>query len=271
MFPLFALALKYFTMALAAAHASCEHHQKLLGIPSVGEPEGITMGDTQVRLPKASHFEKGVDFGLIIHKSPFMVDDKDPLVLSNYILGLLEVNQGVAGFLIQVHVEDVEAVVESINTHAEKGAGRKMTLYVGQEEVEEVEEVVEGGGGRGKEKPHNPLTISVQKVRIQPGKGKGKTDGWFPQPLTHNTRRVCTADPETKIPCTPFAPKGSGSVSGMGSPLPTLFRGSGSFVFLLGQHLPLLGRPRKWLRQSPSGPLIGIQWIWCSTLGTSWW
>ena len=48
------------------------------------------MGDTQVRSPMASHFEKGVDLGLIIHESPFMADDKDPLVLSNYILELLE-------------------------------------------------------------------------------------------------------------------------------------------------------------------------------------
>ena len=58
------------------------------------------MGDTQVRRPVASPFEKGVDFGLIIHRPPFMADDKDPLVLSNYIFELLEVNPGVAGFLI---------------------------------------------------------------------------------------------------------------------------------------------------------------------------
>ena len=71
------------------------------------------MGDTTVRRPVASHFEKGVGFGLI-HKSPFMADGKDPLVLSNYIFELLEVNPGVAGFfLIQLHSEDVDAVVES--------------------------------------------------------------------------------------------------------------------------------------------------------------
>ena len=65
------------------------------------------MGDTQVRRPVASHFQKGVAFGLIIHKSPFMADEKDPLVLSNYIFEWLEVNRGVAGFLIQLHAEDV--------------------------------------------------------------------------------------------------------------------------------------------------------------------
>ena len=128
-----------------------------------------------------------------VHESPFMADKRDPLVLSNYIFELLEVNPEVAGFLIQLHTEDVDAVLESVTAHAEKGAGTKTTLYVGQEEEEEVEEEVEEveevGAGRGKEKPHNPLMISVQKVRIRPGKGKGKSDGWFPQPLTHNTRR----------------------------------------------------------------------------------
>ena len=52
------------------------------------------MGDTQVRHLVASPFEKAVDFGPIIHRSPFMADDKDPLVLSNYIFELLEVKVG---------------------------------------------------------------------------------------------------------------------------------------------------------------------------------
>ena len=118
------------------------------------------MGDINVRRPVASHFEHGVDFGLIVHKFPFMADEKGPLVLSNYIFELLEVKRGNAGFLIQLHPDDVDAVVESVTTHAEKGAGTKTTLYMGQEEEEEVEEeveeVVEVGGGRGKDKPHNP-------------------------------------------------------------------------------------------------------------------
>ena len=122
------------------------------------------MGDTQVQRPVASPFQKGVDFGLIIHRSPFMADDKDPLVLSNYIFELREVNPGVAGFLIQLHPEDVEAVVESASAHAEKAAG-KTTLYLGNEEEDDVEEeaepVEEVGGGRGKDKPHHPLMISV--------------------------------------------------------------------------------------------------------------
>ena len=113
------------------------------------------MCDANVRCPVATRFEHGVDFGLLVHKSPFMADKRDPLVLSNYIFELLEVNPGVAGFLIQLHTEDVDAVVESVTAHAEKGAGTKTTLYVGQEEeeeeVEEEEEDAGGGGGWGEE------------------------------------------------------------------------------------------------------------------------
>ena len=76
------------------------------------------MGGTTARHPVASHFEKGLDFALIVHKSPCMADEKDPVVLSNYIFELLEVNLGVGGFLIQLHPEDVDAVVESITAHA---------------------------------------------------------------------------------------------------------------------------------------------------------
>ena len=118
------------------------------------------MGDTQVGRPVASPFEKAVDFGLIIHHSPFMVDnlDKDALVLSNYIFEMLEANPWVAGFFIHFHPENKEAVVESVTAHAETGAGTKMTLYVGrdeedvEEEGEEVE-VVEGGEGEGQAPP----------------------------------------------------------------------------------------------------------------------
>ena len=78
------------------------------------------MGDANVRRPVATRFEHGVDFGLLVHKSPFMADKRDPLVLSNYIFELLEVNPGVAGFLIQLHPEDVDAVLESVTAHAGK-------------------------------------------------------------------------------------------------------------------------------------------------------
>ena len=101
MFLLFALPLKTFisfVMALAAAHAWCEHHQKLLGVRRLGGPEGFTLGDANVRRPVVTRFEHGVDFGLLVHKSPFMADKRDPLVLSNYIFELLEVNPGVSDF-----------------------------------------------------------------------------------------------------------------------------------------------------------------------------
>ena len=113
MLPIFTLGLKYLVMDLAAAHAWFEHHQKLLRIRPLGTPDGFTMGDTTVRRPGASHFEKGVDFGLIVHKSPFTADKKDPLVRSNYIFELLGKYTG-GGLLIQV---------ESVTAHAENGAG----------------------------------------------------------------------------------------------------------------------------------------------------
>ena len=89
------------------------------------------MSDVNVRRPVATRFEHGEDFGLVVHKSPFMADKRDPLVLSNYIFELLEVNPGLAGFLILLHAVDVDAVLESVTAHAEKGAGTKTTLYVG--------------------------------------------------------------------------------------------------------------------------------------------
>ena len=160
MFPIFALALKLFTMTLAAAHAWCEQQSKLFEVRRHGGPKGFTMGDTQVRHRVASPFEKRVDFGLMIHHSPFMADDKDPLVVSNYIFELLEVNPGVGGFLIQLHMEDVATVVEFVTAHAERGAGTKTTLYVGQEEEEDVEEeaeeVEEVGVGGGALSPTTP-------------------------------------------------------------------------------------------------------------------
>ena len=42
------------------------------------------MSDTQVRCRVVSHVEKVLDFGLIMHRSRFMVKDHDHLYLSNY-------------------------------------------------------------------------------------------------------------------------------------------------------------------------------------------
>ena len=217
------------------------------------------MGDANVRRPVATRFEHGVDFGLLVHKSPFMADDRDPQVLSNYIFELLEVNPGVAGFLIQLHPDDVDAVVESVTAHAEKGAGTKTTLYVGQEEeeVEEVEEEEEDAGGVGaggrKEKPHNPLMISVQKVRIRPGKGKGQSDGWFPQPLTHNTRRVCTDDPENKLPMHSLCPTREWEREWYGVTTPNIVSGQGVILFPFGATPPLIGEAEEVVAAEPLG------------------
>ena len=57
--------------------------------------------------------------------------------LSNYIFELLEVNLGGARVLIQLHPKDVEALLESVTAHTEKGAGTKTILCVGLEEKEE--------------------------------------------------------------------------------------------------------------------------------------
>ena len=276
MFPLFALALKafiFFVMALAAAHAWCEHHQKLLGVRRLGGPKGFTMGDANVTRHVATRFEHGVNFGLLVHKSPFMADKRDPLVLSNYIFELLEVNPGVAGFLMQLHPQDADAVLESVTAHAKKGAGTKTTLYVGHEEEEEVEEEVEQveevGVGRGK--PHNPLMISVQKVGIRPGKGKGKSDGWFPQPLTHNTRRVCIDDPENKLPMHSLCPTRDWEREWYGVTTPNIVSGQGVILFPFGATPHLIEEAEEVVAAEPLGPLIGTPMTLCSRWGEGWW
>ena len=179
------------------------------------------MGDANVRRPVATRFEHGVDFGLLVHKSPFMADKRDPLVLSNYIFELLEVNPGVAGFLIQLHPDDVDAVVESVTAHAEKGAGTKTTLYV--------------------------------KVRIRPGKGKGQSDGWFPQPLTHNTRRVCTDDPENKLPMHSLCPTREWEREWYGVTTPNIVSGQGVILFPFGATPPLIGEAEEVVAAEPLG------------------
>ena len=94
--------------------------------------------------------------------------------------------------------------------------------------MEEEEEDAGGvGAGGRKEKPHNPLMISVQKVRVRPGKGKGKSDGWFPQPLTHNTRRVCTDDPENKLPMHSLCPTREWEREWYGVTTPNIISGQG--------------------------------------------
>ena len=152
----------------------------------------------------------------------------------------------------------MDAALESVTAHAEKGAGTKTTLYVGQEEEEEevegeAEEVVEVGAGRRKDKLHNPLMSSVQKVRIRPGKGKGKSDGWFPQPLTHNTRRVCTDDPETKLPMHSLCPTREWEREWYGVTTPDIILGAGVILFPFWATPPLLGEAEEVVAAEPLG------------------
>ena len=201
------------------------------------------MGDANVRRPVATRFEHGVDFGLLVHKSPFMADKRDPLVLSNYFFELLEVNPGVAGFLIQLHPQDVDAVLESVTAHAEKGAGTKTTLYVGHEAAEEVEEEVEEveevGAGRGK--PHNPLMISAQKVRIRPGKGKGSRMVGSPNPSRTTPAGSALTTPKTSSPCTPFPHKGVGACVVWGHHSQHYFGAGGDSFSIWGNTPPYWG------------------------------
>ena len=153
-------------------------------------------------------------------------------------------------------MEDVEALLQSVAAHAQKGAGTKTTIYVGQEDEEDVEEEAEEaeevGGGREKDKPHHPLTISVQKVRIPPSKGKGKSDGWFPQPLTHNTR-ACIEDPETKLPTHSLCPTREWEREWYGVTTPNIVSGQGVILFPFWATPPLIGEAQEVVEVEPIG------------------
>ena len=149
-------------------------------------------------------------------------------------------------------------MLESVTAQTEKGAGTNTALYVAQEEEEEVErqvkEVVEVGAGRGKEQFGNPLTYSVQYVRIRPGKGKGKLDGWFPQLLIHNTRRVCTDNSETKLPLHSLCPTRVWEREWYGVTTPNIISGHGVIVFSLwGSNPPYWGGGGSGCRQALGG------------------
>ena len=116
--------------------------------------------------------------------------------------------------------------------------------------MEEVEQV---GSGRGKDKPHHPLMISVFKVRIRPSKGNGKSDGWFPQPLTHNTRRVCTDDPETKLPMHSLCSTREWEPEWYGVTTPNIISGQGVILFPFGATPPSIGEAEEVVAVEPLG------------------
>ena len=111
------------------------------------------------------------------------------------------------------------------------------------------------GGGRTSPKPHNPLMISVQKVRIRPGKGKGKSDGWFPQPLTHNTHRVCTDDPKTKLPMHSLCPTREWEREWYGVTTPNIISEQGMIIFPFEATPPLIGEAEEVVAAEPLGAL----------------
>ena len=105
----------------------------------------------------------------------------------------------------------------------------------------------------GKDKPHQLLVVSVQKVRIRLGKGKGKSDGWFPQPLTHNTRRVCTDHPETKLPMHFLCPRREWEREWYGVTTPNIVSGQGMILFPFGAAPPLIGEAEEVVAAEPMG------------------
>ena len=111
----------------------------------------------------------------------------------------------------------------------------------------------EVGAGRGKEKPHSPLMISVQKGRIRPGKGKGKSDGWLPQPLTHNTCRVCTDDPENKLPMHSLCPTREWEREWYGVTTPNIISGRGVILFPFGATPSLIREAEEVVAAEPLG------------------
>ena len=139
--------------------------------------------------------------------------------------------------------------MESVTAHAENGVGTTTLLYVGQEgeekdvEEEGEEEVV--GGGRPKDLPHHPLMITVQKVRIKPDKGKARADGWFPHSLTHNTRLVCTEDPQTKLPFYSLCARREWEHEWYGVNTPSTISGQEVILFPFGAAPPLIGEAHK--------------------------
>ena len=95
--------------------------------------------------------------------------------------------------------------------------------------------------------------ISDQKVRIRPGKGKGKSDGWFPQPLTHNTRRVCTDDPENKLPMHSLCPTREWEREWYVVTTPNIISAQGVILFPFGATPPLIGEAEEVVAAEPLG------------------
>ena len=95
--------------------------------------------------------------------------------------------------------------------------------------------------------------ISVQKVRIKPRRGKGKTNGWFPQPLTHNTHGVCTEDLETKLPIHSLCASREWECEWCWVTTPNILSGQGLVLFSFGPTPPLIGEAKEVDEADPMG------------------
>ena len=95
--------------------------------------------------------------------------------------------------------------------------------------------------------------ISVQKVRIKPGKGKGKTNRWFPQPHTQNKHRVCTEDPATKLSIHSLCASREWERDWYGVTTPNIFSGQVAILFPLGATPPLIRETEEVVEAEPMG------------------
>ena len=78
------------------------------------------------------------------------------------------------------------------------------------------------------------------------------------KPPDANGQRVCTKEPEIKVHIHSLCATRKWEREWYGVATPNIFSGHGVILFTLGTNQPLLERLRKWLRQIPWGPLIGI-------------
>ena len=97
------------------------------------------------------------------------------------------------------------------------------------------------------------LTSPIVNPSGPPRKGKEKSDGWFPRPLTHNTRRVRTDDPENKLPTHSLCPTREWEPEWYGVTTPNIISGQGVIIFPFGATPPLIGEAEEVVAPEPLG------------------
>ena len=73
-----------------------------------------------------------------------------------------------------------------------------------------------------------------------------------PKPLTHNTRRVCVEDPETKLPMHSLCPTREWEREWYGATTPKIVSGQGVILFPFGAR-PLIGKAEEVVAAEPMG------------------